>query len=816
MVMTANKQTKIGAMHRAHSGYSLLQMAIALMVVGILVGSFIQAYLVYNEGQKITKTQATVEMAVAKIQTFRQSNGRYPCVAPLDAARGDADYGVESTCSDDTLGTGATVAPGNCVAGICIERTNRAIDDDGDPLTAPVATDIRVRVGAIPFRVLQIDEADTFDAYGSRLVYVMTERMGDVTTFNEQHGGIAVINENNESQVDPAGSVAFLVVSPGKNRVGAFSKFGGLTKACADSGLDLQNCRDMAAPPVDATYAATFVADATEATTFDDFIQFFASVEIPLWRRETATSNNIVDLADQNVGVGTSNAVEELTIAQSTVRNFSLIKCAVGVPLPCVCDPLVAGGTPVGCTPTDPLGQMQTTNSTANNMYESGALRARGASKIRADVYCDKTDANCFQTKNFVGDNDTADATSGMKCPAGEYLIGITSDGTNAVPDCAAVRVYCSAAGTSLTGLNADGSPICSPIASSCTTGVRTLCTVNDITLPDAPSGNTFWYTKGDCRTISYTCNNGVWTNSAATGACTNSSTTSAAISCGVGYSAGSTYTTTTWACGGPGSSTWAANCAPNCTGYTKTGTLNCAWPLTGGPFTRSEPYTCDAGGNLVAGVPGAWSGSCGCGYADKYEFADCPAGKIRSATPAPAAFPVAGTAPATAWPAAVSKGWWRLNTVNTTTCTYNNPGYDSSNCVCDMTPKYDCWNPSPAFDSCTKGQSGGRTVSGKYCDWKYDIVSIPKDAACNYNNAAATILSAAVGVPRTYSWKTITGIINANQPTGAPHPAVGSNSVSPETGAGCNCSTVNATASCWVANAALKYDFYTCKCQEY
>lgn len=764
-----------------YAGYSLLQMAIALLVVGILLGSAAQIYAVYSENDRITKTQEMVESAVSEIQTFRQAFGRYPCVASLTAARGTANYGTESDCTDLTLGSAGVVTPGNCWNGICVERTNRAIDDDGDPLTAPVATDVRVRVGAIPFRVLQMDEKDTFDAYGSRLVYVMTERMGDINTFNELQGGIAIVNENGETQVDPAGSASFLVVSPGPNKIGAFSKFGGQANVCAGSGLDLENCRDMGAPPIDATYASTFSTFGTAATTFDDFIQYFSATEVPLWRRETPTSNNIVDMADDNVGVATSSPTDELTVLQSTVDRTT--------------------------------GAIVATNSIANVNHESGALRAKDANKVRADAYCDKTDTNCFKTKNFVGDNDTADAESGMKCPAGEYMIGVTSDGTNAVPDCAAVRVYCSEANQALVGLNADGSPKCAAISSGCAAEVKTLCAAGDITLPATPSGNTHWYTRGDCRAISYTCSNGVWTNSAATGACTNTSTTSGPTSCGSGYSAGSTYTTTTWACGGS-SSTWAADCAPNCVGYNNTESQTCNWPLTGGPFTRTVPYTCNASGSLVAGVPGAWSGSCSCGYNDKYEFTACPAGKTRKAS-APATLPASGTAPATAWPNA-TWGGYRLNTVNTTTCSYNNPAYDTTTyCECDMTPKIECQNPSPAFSSCQKGKTGGRTVSGKYCEWKYNIVSVPKDASCNYDYTTQSILDPAVPVDRTYIWKQITGITSPNQPSGTPYPAVGSSDTDPISSKKCDCANSGITASCWVVNGSLKYDFYTCKCQE-
>ncbi|MDD3021325.1 MAG: type II secretion system protein [Alphaproteobacteria bacterium] len=746
-------------MKKYQAGYSLIQMAIALMVIGILSVAALQVYAVYTQHEKIIKTQQAIETAVKKIQTFRQTYGHYPCPAPSDASRTDADYGRSTDCLDTSL------AIGSCANGICIGATNRLIDDDGDPVTPDVATDIRVRVGTVPFRELQMDEKETFDSFDSRLTYAITERMGNSSTFKETQGGINIQDELGQDLVEPPGSAAFIVLSHGPNRIGAYDALSGNQHACAGAGLDVQNCIDTAAPPTAAAFVNTLYSDGTPASGFDDTVQYFATASNPLWRRVTASSENIVDMADENVGIGVNTPSEALTVAQSTVN------------------------------PT--TGLMMTTNSTASGA-ESGAIRTP---QIQADTYCDESGTNCFQTKDIMGDPDLG--TGGMKCPAGTYMVALKSDGTNAVPDCQPVRSVCTG-GQVIIGLNSDGSPICTPVAASCPAENKSVCgTVH--TLPVTGSGLVrAGYTGGDCRTESFKCNNGIWSLHTTSGSCTATVTTG--LSCDPGYTG--TYTSNS--CTG---STAATDCL--CVGNTYNDTVLCTSPFTGGSQVQTCTRICVAN-VLQPPTCGPLTGVCGCSKTDDWTFAQCPAGFKRNASYSPSSF----TSPTKSWPMDESYGKYRKLTANTTTCTYDNPPYDDSNCVCDNKPKYtNVWKspshypvlyPGPA--ACYQAKAGtrnvydGSTLASSNLSYQYAVTKTPKDVSCNYDAAATTTLEEATFVTKPYYWRRQAGArLNATVQS--------STGSKPEADTSCNClSQIGTVSQCAVAVVG-GYDIYTCKC---
>lgn len=725
-------------------GYSLLEMAMALMIIGLFLAGFAQLYAIYRQSGETTNSQLSIELAVSKLHTYRQQRGFYPCPASLDAARTDPAYGMPTDCADTALPVGS------CAGGVCIEQSVRTIS----------GVNPRVRVGAIPFRVLQMDEKETFDAYGSRLQYALTERQGVLATFQEREGGINIVNENGEDMVSPPGSGNFLVLSHGPNRIGAYNKLGVLQVPCAGATLEVGNCRDFAAPPTDSVYAMSQKSLSGGANDFDDFVQYFSAYDIPLWRRETPTSENIVDMADGNIGIGTPTATQSLTLQHSAI-----------------------GG-------------------------QNGALRVNGV--IKADSYCDTNGTNCFKPKNIAGSNATADPDSGMKCPPGTYMTGMKGDGANAKPECGQVKVKCSASTPALVGLKADGSPDCSAINLSCAAATFTLCAAGDVSVTSQGHGwTTGILTRGDCRSRKYTCNNGAWQTSNDGGVCVNSGTVTTTVKpCGNGYTG--SYTVTSSTCGGT-TNNWNAVCPATCTGYAEAKGQSCTFPFSG-TQTRTETWTCDAAGKLTMSAS-PWAPPCSCGLSDKYEFANCPPGKFRQASPSPAVLPASGTAPATAWPADTAKGQYRLNTVSLPGCTYTNPGYNSSNCECDLSPRY--YAEKKTWDSCNKDASGGRVnPDGKpvfgygmgSVPWGYNIVKYEMDAgSCTQLTTGGAIVSDAQSQPKVYKWKDQGSIPATPTPDNPGYPLLND---------GCTCAESMTNGQC-VQKTGEVYYYFKCQCQE-
>lgn len=411
--MSYTKQKPVSSLLKDCGGYNLIMTAISLVVIGVITVSLLNAYMVYDKHQKVSKNQEIISNAINKIQVFKETYGRFPCPSSLNAARNTVAYGREDCSTAVTVGT--------CSGGLCV-TTGRTIP--------PSATAEPIRTGAIPFRLLQIDEKMTYDAYGSRLVYSMTQNMSSPATFNEINGAIGLADETGQSLTEPASSADFVIISQGPNRVGAYNAQGDQVSACTGT-LEGKNCIDMASAPAAPTTFISSLAYLSGGTAdFDDTIEYFSSNETARWRRADGNLDDIQTVSQANVGVGINDPTVSLDIGQNNYAGASSGKSDVW-----------DGGLRVTTKPS-----------------------TSAAGKVEADTICSKDGTECFKPENF--------ATTGMTpCPANKYMVGIRGTGTDAEPICSSVRVYCPSP-TVLTGIvqtgASAGQPICSAVSTNC------------------------------------------------------------------------------------------------------------------------------------------------------------------------------------------------------------------------------------------------------------------------------------------------------------------------------------------------------------
>lgn len=741
------------------SGYTLIQMSISLLVLGIIVGSFIQVYSLYKQTQSSITTRENIDTIISKIQSYKQGYGFYPCPAPINVARDNAGYGVPTDYA--TYANATTYPVGTCTNGICIERSTRTISG-----VTP-----RVRVGAIPFRQLQMDEETTFDGYGSRIWYAVTEDMCNITTFDETRGGINIVNERDEPQINPAGSASFIVFSAGPNKIGAYSKYGQLSSACNNT-LDSGNCRDVSNPAqtdLEATYVSSYTANTNSAAVYDDIVQFFASGVDQVWRRDETTGENIV-LNSSNVVVGSnSTGSNELTVVQSTVDNDS---------------------------GSSSYGQMVSAN-TIGPGYESGAIRAEGS--VMAEAYCNEANGNCFQASDVAG--NPAAGTGGLRCPTGTgYIVGIGSNGSNAEPICDDIKISCPP-GQVMTGFTTSGSarrPACSPSAfeTPCPASTHTECPSSGaINIPAQASGTYYpasgTITTGDCMQLRFRCNNGTWNVSSRSGYCT-AVTDSGTADCGEGYTG--TFTWTYNSCVGY-THTWGDYCPPTCVPYDTTTTNECAYPSTGAGTTTVNHYECDASNNHYLASTTTNGAGCSCGLTDSVTFSDCPSGYTRSAN-APGTYP---------WPSDTSRGCVAAVTVDTASCTTSTSS-STCYCECDTTPQYS--SELAAVPACKVAQSGSRTVNGTSYSYAYDVYRTDIiEATCSAGTK--TLVDPAQFNDVNYYWREMSGGVIQ---TVDERPS----SSTPDLNSGCTCSTqAGVERTCVRSNSSGGYNVYNCRCGE-
>src|SRR5690606_11392761 len=96
-----------------------------------------------------------------------------------------------------------------------------------------------------PARAINVPFEMTYDRWGSRILYAVTEELArSPGQYINYEGGIHVIDEADRSVITPEGSAAYVVLSHGPDRVGGVSVSGGQvgTECNNTQAMDFENC----------------------------------------------------------------------------------------------------------------------------------------------------------------------------------------------------------------------------------------------------------------------------------------------------------------------------------------------------------------------------------------------------------------------------------------------------------------------------------------------------------------------------------------------------------------------------------------------
>lgn len=626
------------------AGYTLIQLAIAMIVIGVLLTPLIASYNLYTKEQRTVKTAERIQGAIAALQNFRDMNGFYPCPAPMKMGRnappiGVERYGAATACRTNPAITALAAGQCDTTLGICVEEAIPARKAALAALVPPVTS--RVIVGTVPFRTMQLDEEDAFDSYGSRLVYAITENMTNDQMIDETIGAIAIRKASGTDLLTPSGSAAFFVSSPGPTKMGAYSIEGNLVRACNDTAVaeaDEENCNvgfeTGAATSPQSVYVSDVASDAQGAAFFDDATGYFSNLFNPMWRRIASDQETIEDLSPKDVGMGTStNPTVRLDIA------------------------------PVG-TDTQTLW-----------------ARSPGAgitSALHTDSVCDTSGGNCFNINSLGGDpgdpTDPSDGTGGMECAdPGEYIKGIS----NGTAICGPIEVRCPPGTPVLQSIGAGGSLNCVTTPQpGCPATTFTACTANDVVLGAVSNGVSVTRpgltnpAAGGCRSVTYQCNAGSWTLIADTGAAkcsfTPTVTTSGNYACSAGRGPGPWWWTGTSVC--TGGTSWTHNQSTQClcTNTTVTETSNCQ-AQKGANYNPAQILT------RIRTYTAACTNS-----APPYDTSSCTC-----VVPNPST----RNSPVSGCPAYHAGSIYQPQVFNSSTCAWENSGPQVNGCTCNLTP---------------------------------------------------------------------------------------------------------------------------------
>ncbi len=274
---------------KKQAGFTLIEMAVVLVIIGAMAASGLAVYKVYLEEERYEKTESVMVDLVAEIGDFRSVYGRYPCPAEFTAAPGDLTYGLEETdCRAANYGTS-----GACSDGICTATSAN--------VSAPL-----IVIGTLPWKSMGLRETDVYDGNGNKVLYAVTGPQTSSATFAMNAGGIGLNDSAGGSIITPPDTAHFVVISHGNNGIGAYSRSGAIGFNCNDGPLpEQENC--------DNDNVFVFMPKSDD---FDDRVQFFTPSDISYWEKSTAGSQNIYLRDGDGIAVG-ANVTDDLTTAPS-------------------------------------------------------------------------------------------------------------------------------------------------------------------------------------------------------------------------------------------------------------------------------------------------------------------------------------------------------------------------------------------------------------------------------------------------------------------------------------------------------------------
>lgn len=645
-------------------GYTLLEMAIAMVVIGTIMGSAASAYNVYAKKQSVDTTSANIGLATEAVGNYLIQQGRYPCPARTDLDRSSPDYGMEGDCTDT-----ASIAVGTCADGICVEESERLVGAGAGgfkDIIVPGATASSYYsnlywtcAGGTPcnyydwINYYYIDDpsvrcpnpgdkyelfsykiswsGSTFSFVASPTKYDMCTASGfkgyyDYYTFNGSSlyagwwgistvavgGGTAprirrgvipfrALNIPEEFSEDGYNMKIAYAVTEHLAVTESYVKTEGGVSVVDGSGNSLVS-------PASSAHFIVFSHGPDRAGAWNRHGK--QGVPCPTGTNDAENCDTLADdratymLADRSFASGADYFDDHVKYYTSVNTPLWKVADSSSFHVHDLIGAGAVGGGQIGIGQDDP---QETIHVGGNILSEDDLMLTE---------IC-QTPADCFATDKISGNRPE------MQCAPGTYMTGISGGAVN----CAAVVEFKCPAGEMMTGINADGSLVCQTVVPCPATNV-TICTTNDGALPGGLQGQMVTLTSGASRTVVYQCNAGVWQSINTTGVCNctpvNQDTTIACDPNLDGGWTGNIIQNTTTVC--PSGVTTISNNTSDCSCVpdSETRPVACAAGFVGGTIEQRD-WVCDT---ATSGHWTAWvttGGACTCNTSTETRNLTCP-----------------------------------------------------------------------------------------------------------------------------------------------------------------------------------------------
>lgn len=204
-------------------GYTLVEIAISMLVLSLLGGAFMQLSSVANNLDKNIIVKDKLDRIQAAIDAFYQKNGYIPCPSARSSATAN-DFSYRGIATDCSLASIVGTSDGGSANGA-------------------------YRIGAVPVVALGLPFDYDLDPWGNKFTYTVLKNLAISKTVADGYAGVSsdslVVKDINNVQINNGANMvtAYILLSHGQSSRGAYNANGAQSVACG-SNLDSNNCNN--------------------------------------------------------------------------------------------------------------------------------------------------------------------------------------------------------------------------------------------------------------------------------------------------------------------------------------------------------------------------------------------------------------------------------------------------------------------------------------------------------------------------------------------------------------------------------------------
>lgn len=284
---------------RDEAGFSLIELSIVLIIIGLLATPLIQEYGRYINNKHRDDTAISIRTIDAALAAFQEANGRYVCPSDRSIPFGQPGHGFEDCDKFDDISAGECGGDGG-LPGYCIAA---GVGAPGD-----------VYIGGVPYATLGIPFKETLDGWSNSITYAVTAAMArsEPATFDP---GVSAVRVRSELQLPTEGDLFHgLLVSAGDNGAGAFN-IQGQQNPCVMAYAESENCNN------DSVFMTSLRTEVQGPNYYDDTIRPRRWDNASIWAYEMGSDSNIYSVNSGNVGIGVPSPTARLDISGNLRTN---------------------------------------------------------------------------------------------------------------------------------------------------------------------------------------------------------------------------------------------------------------------------------------------------------------------------------------------------------------------------------------------------------------------------------------------------------------------------------------------------------------